>query len=108
VSARGGSRGDWGSWRRGPPQEVTICTREGCSRPRPHNREFPYCSLVCRAVVERLENTETLCRELGPTEESVAVWLAAVALNDGVTALYEAQKRALRVQRQARAEGVAS
>ena len=98
MVARRGSRGARRSRRTGEPSpEETICAREGCSRPRPHNREFPYCSLLCRAVVERMDNTEQLCRALGPSPQSTAIWVAAVALNDAVTDLYAAQRGAVKV-----------
>lgn len=39
-----------------------------------------------------MENTEQLCRALGQSPQSTAIWVAAVALNDSVTDLYNAQR----------------
>jgi hypothetical protein len=76
------------------PNPETLCQREGCVRRRDEARA--YCSLLCKAVAQRLENTEALCRALGPGEQSTAIWLAAVAVNDAVSGLYEAQRGAVK------------
>jgi hypothetical protein len=77
------------------PNPETLCQREGCVRRRDEARA--YCSLLCKAVAQRLENTEALCRALGPGEQSTAIWVAAVGVSDAVTDLYAAQRGAVKV-----------
>lgn len=72
--------------RRNPP-----CPREGCFR---HVRRpgYTHCCRECGAVDVLISSAEGLCREhVDLPEKGTALWLAAVELNDALTAFFRAR-----------------
>ena len=65
------------------PRSSHPCSREGCQGKAFEDNK--YCCYVCRATAQELENTERICKVLGNTELSTALWAEAVELNDTLT-----------------------
>lgn len=65
------------------PRSSNPCSREGCQGKAFEDNK--YCCFICRATAQELENTERICKALGNTELSNALWAEAVEMNDTVS-----------------------
>jgi len=71
--------------------EPRVCGREGRDRITVHPRHTT-CSLLCRAVVDALDEAQRVCAATGDT----AHWLSAVDLNDSLSAFNVSDARIYR------------
>lgn len=85
-----------GSRGRGPrkgiaPPTPNRCSREGCTRRQ--GEGYEHCSMACKIVDSELAFAQTRCTEqaVADPDGTTRLWIAAVALNDALTELYQAR-----------------
>ncbi|WP_420880749.1 hypothetical protein [Rhodococcus sp. (in: high G+C Gram-positive bacteria)] len=56
------------------------CPREGCPGKSYNGKQ--YCSFLCEAIAQELDNAQRICEFFGESEETTEIWTGAVALSD--------------------------
>jgi hypothetical protein len=77
------------------PRRKRRCAREGCKRG--VRDGYRCCSYLCNVVTDRIDQTERMCRAIGPCPTNTDLWVAVTELGDVLTRLQHLETRMYRL-----------